>query len=54
MTSRKLKLGLVGLGNIGKTHLRIVKEMDNIELVGICDSLRVRADQFDGASERRN
>ncbi|KIL40993.1 hypothetical protein SD70_10285 [Gordoniibacillus kamchatkensis] len=46
MSGRKLKLGLVGLGNIGKTHLRIVKELDNVELVGICDVVRNRADQF--------
>jgi predicted dehydrogenase len=46
MNNRKLKLGLVGLGNIGKTHVRIVNGLDNVQLVGVCDSIRERADQI--------
>jgi Predicted dehydrogenases and related proteins len=34
---KKLRVGLVGLGNIGKTHLLYMKDMDKVELAGVCD-----------------
>lgn len=46
MTERKLKIGLVGLGNIGRTHLNILSNLENVELVGICDVFKERADEL--------
>ncbi|WP_127490702.1 Gfo/Idh/MocA family protein [Paenibacillus glycanilyticus] len=34
---KKLRVGLVGLGNIGKTHLLYLKDMDRVELAGVSD-----------------
>jgi predicted dehydrogenase len=42
----KVKIGLIGLGNIGRTHIRYLSTMDNIELVGVCDIAQEKADQF--------
>ncbi|HET6872878.1 MAG TPA: Gfo/Idh/MocA family oxidoreductase, partial [Sporolactobacillaceae bacterium] len=46
MTERKLKVGLVGLGNIGRTHLNILSNLENVDLVGICDVFKERADEL--------
>lgn len=43
---RKVKLGLIGLGNIGSTHAGYLKNMDNVEVVGVCDIIREKADKF--------
>jgi predicted dehydrogenase len=43
---KKVKIGLVGLGNIGRTHIRYLSTMNNIELVGVCDTVREKADQY--------
>lgn len=42
--SKKMKVGLVGIGNIGKLHLQNISEMNNAELVGVCDIVRAKAD----------
>ncbi|CAG7641395.1 Inositol 2-dehydrogenase/D-chiro-inositol 3-dehydrogenase [Paenibacillus solanacearum] len=42
----KVKIGLVGLGNIGRTHIRYLSAMDHVELVGVCDTVKERADQY--------
>jgi predicted dehydrogenase len=44
MISKKVKVGLVGIGSIGNTHLQYLNEMDTVELVGVCDTDRERAD----------
>jgi predicted dehydrogenase len=44
--ARKLKVGLVGLGNIGRTHMEILNSTENVELVGICDRIVERADEY--------
>jgi predicted dehydrogenase len=41
---RKLKVGLVGIGNIGNLHLKNISEMNTVELVGVCDIDRSKAD----------
>lgn len=41
---RKFKVGVVGCGNISRTHLPILTEAENIELVAVCDILPQRAD----------
>jgi predicted dehydrogenase len=44
--SKKLKIGLIGLGNIGKTHVSYLKTMNNVDLVGVCDVDKEKADRF--------
>ncbi|MCZ8511893.1 Gfo/Idh/MocA family oxidoreductase [Paenibacillus filicis] len=44
--SGKIKIGLVGLGNIGKTHVRYLSQMEQVELVGVCDVVKEKADKF--------
>ena len=34
---RKLRVGLAGLGVMGKHHLRILSQLDEVELVGVYD-----------------
>jgi predicted dehydrogenase len=46
MTIKKLRVGLVGLGNIGRTHIRILTEMEQVELVGVCDRNKELSDKF--------
>jgi predicted dehydrogenase len=41
----KVKLGVIGLGNMGSAHLNYIKNMDNVELVGVCDVVREKADK---------
>lgn len=42
----KLRVALVGLGNIGKTHLNYLRSMANVELAGVCDLVQEKADFF--------
>lgn len=35
---KKIKVAVVGTGNIGKHHVRIYNELDDIELVAVCDA----------------
>ena len=37
MTSDKVKIGIVGIGNMGTTHVKHVIDLPNTELVAICD-----------------
>jgi len=46
MTDRKLKVGLIGLGNMGSGHARDLTAMENVELVGVCDLVKEKADKF--------
>ncbi len=43
---RKVRVGLVGLGNIGNTHIANLTTMDNVDLVGVCDIDKDKADRF--------
>ena len=38
MASDKVKLGIVGLGNMGMTHVRHVLELPNTDLAAVCDT----------------
>ncbi|MCR8631653.1 Gfo/Idh/MocA family protein [Paenibacillus radicis (ex Xue et al. 2023)] len=40
----KLKVGLIGVGGIGGHHVQYLQTMDNIELVGVCDTNKEKAD----------
>jgi predicted dehydrogenase len=44
--NKKLKVGIVGLGNIGRHHLSYLPDMDRVELVAVCDSVTERADEY--------
>jgi predicted dehydrogenase len=35
--SRKIKVGVIGVGHLGEAHARIYKEMPDVELVGVVD-----------------
>jgi len=43
---RRVKLGLIGLGNMGSAHANYLKDMDTVELVGVCDIVPEKADKF--------
>ncbi|MBU3113280.1 Gfo/Idh/MocA family protein [Clostridium lacusfryxellense] len=46
-TKKKLKIGLIGLGNIGAgQHIKYLPKMDNVEVVGVCDIIKEKADRF--------
>jgi UDP-N-acetylglucosamine 3-dehydrogenase len=32
-----IKLGVIGLGSMGKNHVRVCSQLGNIELIGVCD-----------------
>lgn len=36
-TQNKIRIGIIGVGNMGSTHVRHVTELENTELVAICD-----------------
>ena len=36
---KKLRVGLIGLGNMGKNHLRVLSSLDDVVLVGVADPL---------------
>ena len=38
MASDKVKLGIVGLGNMGKVHVRHVMDLPNTDLVAVCET----------------
>ncbi len=40
----KLKIAVIGAGRLGTIHSRIYKELTNVELIGVCDIDRARAD----------
>ncbi|HPU08537.1 MAG TPA: Gfo/Idh/MocA family oxidoreductase [Candidatus Atribacteria bacterium] len=44
-----LKVGVVGMGNIGNVHAQVYKENPKVELVAACDIIKERADR---AAER--
>ena len=43
--SRKVKLGIIGIGVMGSSHVRDVSSSDFAELAAVCDIDRERADQ---------
>ena len=36
-----LKIGLAGVGHLGKIHLKCIKEANNLELVGCYDMYQI-------------
>jgi predicted dehydrogenase len=43
MSTKRLRVGVVGVGSLGQHHARIYSEMDNAELTGVYDSDSERA-----------
>jgi predicted dehydrogenase len=42
----KLRVGVIGLGHLGQHHVRLLASLNGVELAGICDSNRGRADEI--------
>ena len=43
MTARKVRIGVIGIGNMGSIHVRDVAALENCELAAICDLIEERA-----------
>ena len=42
--ANKIKIGIIGLGNMGGGHLRYLCDMPEAEIAGVCDVVREKAD----------
>jgi predicted dehydrogenase len=42
----RVKIGVIGLGNMGSSHLGYLKDMPEAEICGVCDVIAERADKF--------
>ncbi len=42
--TKKLKVGVIGLGSMGSTHLGIYSQISDVEVVAIADSIQSRLD----------
>ncbi len=47
MTNKILKVGVIGIGQIGKEHARIYKALPEAQLIGLCDTDAERKDRAD-------
>ncbi len=45
-TGEKVKLAVIGLGNMGSFHVRDLANMENVDLAAICDIDREKADRY--------
>src|SRR4030095_2272187 len=41
-------IGVIGVGHLGQHHARLLASMPDVELVGICDINRARAEEIAG------
>jgi predicted dehydrogenase len=46
MTEKKVKIGVIGVGHLGRFHAKLYKEVASAELVGVYDSDQERAKQI--------
>jgi len=46
MTTSTLRVGVIGLGMMGRNHARVAREIDGVELVGVADPM---GDQYNAA-----
>lgn len=46
MSDKKIRFGVIGAGKIGTFHVRTLSKMENVELVGVCDSDPVKAQKL--------
>ncbi len=42
----KVRVGVIGLGHLGQHHVRLLASLNGVELAGICDINRGRADEI--------
>lgn len=42
----KVKVGLIGLGNMGSSYVRMLKGLENVDVVGVCDIIKAKSDKF--------
>src|ERR1700686_4024153 len=48
-----LRIAVIGVGHLGKHHARILPTLPGVELVGVVDRNRARAEEIAGASGTR-
>jgi predicted dehydrogenase len=41
-----VRIGVIGVGHLGQHHARLLASMDGVELAGVCDINRTRADEI--------
>ena len=41
-----VRIGVIGVGHLGQHHARLLASMDGVDLVGVCDVNRPRADEI--------
>ncbi|NOY07311.1 MAG: Gfo/Idh/MocA family oxidoreductase [Spirochaetes bacterium] len=46
---KTIKMGLIGLGGMGKTHLKNMADIEGLEVTAVCDADSKRMDSFQGA-----
>ena len=42
--TKKLKVGVIGLGSMGSTHLDIYSQISDVEVIAVADSIQSRLD----------
>jgi predicted dehydrogenase len=50
MNPKPLKTAVIGIGHLGKEHARIYRELENVELIGLCDTDAGKATRAEGFS----
>lgn len=48
--SQKLRVGVIGVGSLGRHHVRIYSQMPGVELVGVADTNLARAEEIASAN----
>lgn len=43
---KKIKIGIIGLGHLGKIHTRIYSDFRNVEITFVCDIIKTRAQKI--------
>ena len=43
---KKVRIGIIGLGNMGSEHVKFVSHIEKAELAAVCDLVREKADKF--------
>jgi predicted dehydrogenase len=43
---KAIRIGVIGVGHLGQHHARLLASMDGVDLVGVCDVNRARADEI--------
>ena len=42
---KKIRIGLVGAGSLSHEHTKVYRDMENVELVAVCDIKEGRAEE---------